>query len=53
VLLVDKTSLRRRHRYVIVLLNGGVEGGPGLVRHRDAAALSSFFPAQGIDDAGQ
>lgn len=47
VLLVDETSLRRRHRYVTVLLNGDSREVLGMVRHRDAAALSSFFVAQG------
>jgi transposase len=47
VLLVDETSLRRRHRYVTVLLNGESGEVLGMVRHRDAAALSSFFAAQG------
>lgn len=47
VLLVDETSLRRRHRYVTVLLNGESGEVLAMVRHRDAAALSSFFAAQG------
>lgn len=47
MLLVDETSLRRRHRYVTVLLNGESGEVLGMVRHRDAAALSSFFVAQG------
>lgn len=47
VLLVDETSLRRRHRYVTVLLNGESGEVLGMVRHRDARALTSFFVAQG------
>ncbi len=47
VLLVDETSPRRRHRYVTVLLNGESGEVLGMVAHRDAAALSSFFVAQG------
>lgn len=47
VLLVDETSLRRRHRYVTVLLNGETGEVLGMVRHRDAAALTSFFVERG------
>lgn len=47
VLLVDETSLRRRHRYVTVLLNGDTGEVLGMVRHRDQAALSGFLVAQG------
>ena len=47
VLLVDETSLRRRHRYVTVLLNGESGEVLAMVKHRDAAALSGFFAAQG------
>ncbi len=53
VLLVDETSLRRRHRYVTVLLNGDSGEVLGMVRHRDAAALASFFVAQGHRWCGQ
>ena len=47
VLLVDETSMRRRHRYVTVIVNG--EGGEllAMVPHRSAEALSRFFAAQG------
>lgn len=47
VLLVDETSLRRRHRYVTVLLNGETGEVLGMVRHRNALALSGFFVEQG------
>jgi len=47
LLLANETSLRRRHRYVTVLLNGESGEVLGVVRHRDAAALSGFFVAQG------
>lgn len=47
VLLVDETSLRRRHRYVTVLCNGETGEVLGMVRHRDAAALSGFFAERG------
>ena len=47
VLLVDETSMRRRHRYVTVIVNG--EGGEllAMVPHRSTDALSRFFAAQG------
>jgi transposase len=47
VLLVDETSLRRRHRYVTVLSNGDTGEVLAVVRHRDFRALSSFFIEQG------
>ena len=47
VLLVDETSLRRRHRYVTVLLDGESGAVLGMVRHRDTKALSSFLSQQG------
>jgi len=47
VLMVDETSLRRRHRYVTVLINGETGEGLGVVKHRDAKALSGFLAAQG------
>ncbi|MCA1702405.1 MAG: transposase [Actinobacteria bacterium] len=47
VLLVDETSLRRRHRYVTVLLNGETGEVLGMVRHRNAVALSGFLVEQG------
>lgn len=47
VLLVDETSLRRRHRYVTQVLNGDTGELLATIPHRDARALSSFFAAQG------
>jgi transposase len=47
VLLVDETSMRRRHRYVTVLQNGETGELLAMVPHRNEAALSSFFAAQG------
>lgn len=47
VLLVDETSLRRRHRYVTVLCNGESGEVLAMVRHRNEAALSRFFVGQG------
>ncbi|GIU91815.1 MAG: hypothetical protein KatS3mg011_0721 [Acidimicrobiia bacterium] len=47
VLMVDETSLRRRHRYVTVLINGETGEGLGVVRHRNSQALSGFFASQG------
>ena len=48
VLLVDETSLRRRHRYVTVISNGETGEVIGIVRHRDFRALSGFLTAQGL-----
>ena len=47
VLLVDETSMRRRHRYVTVIVNG--EGGQVLdmLPGRSEASLSRFFAAPG------
>jgi transposase len=47
VLLVDETSMRRRHRYVTVLQNGQTGELLAMVAHRNEAALSGFFAAQG------
>ena len=47
VLMVDEGSLRRRHRYVTVLINGETGEGLGVVKHRDAQALSGFLTVQG------
>jgi len=47
VLLVDETSLRRRHRYVTVISDGDTGAVLGVVRHRDSAALGRFLDAQG------
>ena len=47
VLLVDETSMRRRHRYVTVIVSGDTGELLGMVPHRSAEALSRFFAAQG------
>ncbi len=47
VLLIDETSLRRRHRYVTVLCNAETGEVLGVVRHRDYRALAGFLSAQG------
>lgn len=47
VLLIDETALRRGHRYVTVLINGDTGETLGIVKYRNAAALSTFLQAQG------
>ena len=47
ILLVDETSMRRRHRYVTVLQNGETGEVLAMVAHRNEAALSGFLAAQG------
>ena len=47
VLLVDETSIRKRHRYVTVLVNGDTGEVLAMVPHRNAQALSGFLAAQG------
>jgi len=47
ILLVDETSLRKRHRYVTVLSDGETGAVLGVVRHRDSQAISKFLDAQG------
>jgi len=47
ILMVDETSLRRGHRYVTVLIDGETGEGLGVVRRRNAKALSGFLAAQG------
>jgi transposase len=47
ILLIDETSLRRRHRYVTVVQNAETGEVLGVVKHRDFRALSSFFASQG------
>jgi transposase len=44
--MIDETSLRRRHRYVTVLVNGETGEGLGVVKHLDAKALSGFLVSQ-------
>ena len=47
VLLVDETSMRRRHRYVTVIVSGDTGELLAMVPHRSTEALSRFFAAQG------
>ena len=47
VLLVDETSIRRRHRYVTVIVNADTGRTLAMVPHRSAAALAGFFAQQG------
>ena len=47
VLLVDETSMRKRHRYVTVIMNGETGQVLAMVEHRNAAALKQFFIEQG------
>jgi transposase len=47
VLLVDETSMRKRHRYVTVLQDGDTGQILAMVPHRNAAALNNFFIEQG------
>ena len=41
VLLVDETSMRKRHRYVTVIVNGDTGQVLAMVEHRNAAALAA------------
>ena len=47
VLLVGETSMRRRHRYVTVIVNGDTGRTLAMVEHRSSAALSAFLMSQG------
>ena len=47
VLLVDETSMRKRHRYVTVIVNGDTGRTLAMVQHRSSAALSAFLMQQG------
>ena len=47
MLLVDETSIRKRHRYVTVIVNGDTGEVLAMVPHRDTQALSGFLAAQG------
>ncbi|MCY4134812.1 MAG: ISL3 family transposase [bacterium] len=47
VLSVDETSMRKRHRYVTVIVNADTGQTLAMVPHRSAAALSGFFASQG------
>jgi len=47
VLLVDETSMRKRHRYVTVIQDGETGQILAMVEHRNAEALKGFFIEQG------
>ena len=47
VLLVDETSMRKRHRYVTVIVNADTGRTLAMVEHRSSAALSAFLMSQG------
>ena len=47
VLLVDETSMRKRHRYVTVIVNGDTGRTLAIIEHRSSAALSTFLMQQG------
>ena len=47
VLLIDETSIRKRHRYVTVILNGDTGEILAMVKGRSKAVLSWFFIEQG------
>ena len=47
VLLVDETSMRKRHRYVTVIVNGDTGRTLAMVPHRSSAALYAFLMQQG------
>ena len=47
VLLVDETSMRKRHRYVTVIVNGDTGQTLAIIEHRSSAALSTFLMQQG------
>ncbi len=46
VLLVDETSMRKRHRYVTVIVNGDTGRTLAMVEHRSSAALTAFLMQQ-------
>ena len=46
VLLVDETSMRKRHRYVTVILNGDTGHTLAIVEHRSRVALTGFLMSQ-------
>ncbi|MCY4650335.1 MAG: ISL3 family transposase [bacterium] len=47
VLLIDETSIRKRHRYVTVVVNGDTGEVLAMVQGRSKQALSRFFVEQG------
>ncbi len=51
VLLVDETSIRKRHGYVTVLVDGDTGKVLAMVPHRSSAALTAFLASQGTAGA--
>ena len=47
MLLVDETSIRKRHRYVTVIVNADTGRTLAMIPHRNTAALSVFGARQG------
>ena len=47
VLLINETSIRKRHRYVTVVVNGDTSQVLAIVEGRSKQALSRFFIEQG------
>lgn len=48
VVLVDETSMRKRHRYVTVVVNGDTGRALAVVEHRSSAALSGSLSSSRI-----
>ncbi len=46
VLLVDETSMRKRHKYVTVIVNDDTGHTLAMVEHRDLVALAGFLMSQ-------
>ena len=46
VLLVDETSMRKRHRYVTVIVNADTNKTLAMIEHRSSAALTGFLMSQ-------
>ena len=46
VLLVDETSMRKRHRYVTVIVNADTNKTLAMIEHRSSAALTAFLMSQ-------
>ncbi|MCQ3814565.1 MAG: transposase [Acidimicrobiia bacterium] len=46
VLLVDETSMRKRHRYVTVIVNGDTGHTLAMVEHRSNAGLTGLLMSQ-------
>ena len=53
VLLVDETSIRRRHRYVTVVASGDTGEVLAMIPGRTKGSLTRFFRDQGTEGGGQ